>query len=191
MIEKKFIFLIITICLVLFSCSLDYGSNNIEDSSAPELIFYNTELARYENGLLSTVLKAKELEQYSKDDAMYGKELEFFLLDKNGNKTITGSSMLLSADTKKELYYLYDKVLVTSYEQDIQIEADNLRWDNKTEQLISSKDSKIKLSFGYFSSNEPNTKMNVEGFNFSASGVDDSYVFNGNVEGTIITGDQS
>lgn len=186
-IQRTLFFLLIPLCY--FSCSLDYGDKEEKKSSSPEFVFYNTNLSRFENGKLSTVLLAEELEQYSNEDSIYGKNLSFTTYNSNGETTMQGSCKMLSANTNTELYYLFDDVLITNIEQNLQIKAENLKWDNNTEQLVSSGERKIILKSGETknSETETNATIEVQGDKFSASGIDNSYYFAGPVSGVIVT----
>ena len=89
-------------------------------------------------------------------------------------------------------------VSITSYEQNINIQAKNLKWNNKTEQLTSSKDDIVTISNieedskdGYVkSSSENNSKISLQGKGFSASGVTRQYTFRESTTGKIITQDK-
>ena len=171
-------FLVLSASTILFfSCSLDYGAERSVKDIVPEFVFINTHFTRYENSRKTMDMDADELEQYASDRSCYAKNPAFTTFDENNNAATTGSCSLLAMDTKNEIYTLYEKIKLKNNEQNMQIIADNLKWNAKTEQLTSGADDYVELF---------RDDVEIFGRGFSASGITLSYAFGYDVSGTII-----
>ena len=181
-----------------YGCSLDYESDTPEQIRAPEFTFENLELTKIEKGRKKAIINANILEQYHKLNASYAKDVRFKLLNDNNLIEVEGESELLSVDNKTETYTMFNFVSITSYEQNMNIKAKNLKWNNKTEQLTSSQDDIVTISnlqedskAGYVKPKSENTsQITLEGKGFSASGVTWQYAFKNATTGKIIIEDK-
>lgn len=175
---------------VLTSCSIDYTVPSVAESDKPEFIFNNASFSRSEGGSIKAVLYAGVIELYRGEDSMYGKDLSFIVYGSKGDLSVTGSCGLMAADTTNESYSFFDDVSITSYEQNLRVEADNVRWDGKTGQLVSAGVAPVRVYSGGFS-NESSSSVTAEltGMGFSADGERLEYVFSEGVSGTIYTQD--
>ena len=173
------------------SCSLDYSVPSVGESDKPEFIFKNASFSRTESGTVKAVVYADEIELYRSEDCMYGSGISFVVYNENGVLSVSGSCGLFSADTTREEYYFYDDVNITSYEQDMRVEADNVNWNGKTEQLVSAGVSPVRIYSGGFSSSGGSGKSSVSaeltGMGFSADGGNLDYQFANGVSGTLYT----
>ena len=188
--------------LVLFSffgCSLDYDSDTPEQIRAPEFTFENLELTKIEKGRKKAIINANILEQYHKLNASYAKDVRFKLFNDNNLIEVEGESELLSVDNKSETYTMFNSVSITSYEQNMNIQAKNLKWNNKIEQLTSSQDDIVTISnltstekTGYAKPKSENTsQITLQGKGFSASGVTWQYAFKNATTGKITIEDNA
>lgn len=193
---KTLSFFCITIYfLMLLSCSLNYSNDEDFSEKAPEIIFNNLSLFSVENQQLKTSLKAEVFEQYSKDNIMYAKNTSFTLYNSKNEIETEGSCGILEVNRDKDIYTLLSNVIISAYEQDMKISANAIKWDNKTEQLVSNADEYVSLTSGlerlsdkYASpSSSGNSTINLQGGKFSASGVSRTYQFDSPIEGSIIT----
>jgi hypothetical protein len=178
--------------MLLFSCSIDYSIPSVSESDKPEFIFKNASFSRTEGGRVKAVVYADEIELYRSEDCMYGSGISFVVYNADGNLSVAGSCGLFSADTSKEQYYFYDEVNLTSYEQDMRVEADNINWNGKTEQLVSAGVAPVRIYSGGFSgsssgSGTSSVTAELTGMGFSADGNRLEYVFLDGVSGTIYT----
>ena len=160
------------------SCSLDYAQGVNSESSVPEFVFSNATFNRYENSKLTMSLKALQLEQYKSDGATYGQNVTFSTWNDKNELETEGSCGLLSANTKDKIYMMFNDILLKSNTQNIEIRADNLRWDGQNEQLTTGADDKVSIT---------RNDIEIEGRGFSASGVSRSFAFAQPVSGTIET----
>ena len=193
-----FISSLVIFLLFFFSgCSLDYESDTPEQIKAPEFSFENLELTKIEKGKKTAVIQASKLDQYHKIDASYAQNIKFTLFNNNLIK-IEGEADLLSLDNKSEIYTMFNSVSITSYEQNMQIQAKNLKWNNKTEQLTSSAEDIVTITniptpteSGYVKPKSENTnQISLQGKGFSASGVTWQYAFKNATTGKIIINDK-
>lgn len=193
-----------TLCsLLLLSCSLKYDSDADVAEGAPELIFSNVSITRLEDNAVSVKMESRQMEQYRGENAVYAKDISFSLFNKNNEIILEGKCGMLSADNDAEVYGLFSDVEIRNYEQNMKISAQNIKWNNKTEQLTSEKNDIVCIAGGQIPATEPrrdggkyakpqsaaNTKLDVRGTGFSASGVSMSYQFEQLLEGTIKTDD--
>lgn len=162
------------------SCSLKYEEGmNIEDKM-PELIFTNADLTRYKDGKLTMELKAEQVEQYKDNGSTYARNPEFSTWDSNDNLDTTGSCSLLAVNSKENVYTLFSDILINNSSNDVEIHAQNLRFNGNTKQLIAGKDEEVEII---------RENLALVGTGFSASGISNSFSFNSGVSGTLITED--
>ena len=172
------------------SCSIDYTVPSVAESDKPEFVFKNASFSRTEGGSVKAVLYAGEIELYRSEDSMYGKDLSFVVYDSDGELSVTGSCGLISADTSREEYIFYDDVSITSYGQNMRVEADNVSWNAKTGQLVSAGVAPVRVFSGGFSNTKSSSiSAELTGMGFSADGERMDYVFSEGVSGTIFTQD--
>ena len=92
------------------SCSLKYDESvNAEDSN-PEFVFTHAKLIRYKKGEESAKVYADSIEQYKNSNITYGKNVSFTTYDDKQTVETEGSCGYLYADSKKEIYELYDGI---------------------------------------------------------------------------------
>lgn len=185
---RNLIFLCFWLELFCFSsCSLNYNSENSLTSQSPEFVFSNPRYIRINQGKLNLEITADTIEQYANEDTMYAKNIKFALYNESEEKSAEGEGKLLSANLEKGLYFLFDDIRVKSFEQNISISTSSLRWDDNSEQLTTDFQNPEKSKVYIVSEKEPSIK--IEGYGFSGSGYDNSYVFTGEVSGEITTKD--
>ncbi|MBO7639463.1 MAG: LPS export ABC transporter periplasmic protein LptC [Treponema sp.] len=167
--------------LAITSCSLKYEEGvNIEDKM-PELVFTNADLIRYKDGKPSMELKAEEVEQYKDNGSTYARNPNFSTWDSEEKVDTTGSCGLLSINTKENIYTLFSDILINNASNDVEISAQNMRYNGNTKQLTAGLDEEFEIK---------REGLTLTGRGFSASGVSNSFAFNSGVEGTMITQDQ-
>lgn len=192
---KNFVFFI-CVTIVLCSCSLDYGTKDDDESSAPEFIFDDIQMVKIENGKKDSVIQADKMEQYRNIDAVFAQNVTFTVYNDEEKISIEGLCGLLSADNDNDIYTLSGEVEVTAYEQNLQIECSSLRWNNETEQLTNGKNELVTITSGLKNQDSSYAKpekvtensLVMTGYGLAASGVSRTYTVSQQVEGTIITG---
>lgn len=160
------------------SCSLNYGEGEEPESNNPEFIFRNAKFQRIEDRKLKVTLNAERLEQYKLNNAMYAQNIFFESYDKNGKLDTKGSCSLLDINNRDEIYYLFNQILIENLSQNVEIHAQNLKWDSNSEQLTSGQSDSVVIK---------RNDLQITGKGFSASGVSKSFVFTEGVEGIIQT----
>lgn len=174
---------ILLVTVILFaSCSLDYGHTDDTESSNPEFIFKNASFNRFEEKNLVMQLKAERLEQYKTDNAMFAQNIEFSTWNKKNELQNTGKCALLDINNKDKIYYLFKEILIKNIPQNVEIQAENLKWDNDSEQLTSGLNDEVTVK---------RDDLQISGKAFSASGISKSFVFNETVQGVIMTKEKS
>ena len=173
-------FLLIILVPLSFSCSLNYLQGENSESSIPEFCFKNANYTKYEANKRNVTLKAEQLEQYKSDNAVFARNAHFETFDEEEAMETGGSCQLIAADTKKEIYTLYGDIILSLPKQDMEIAADTLNFNKKTEQITSGKSSEVRLT---------KKDITMQGYGFSASGVSKSFSFIDTVSGTINTSD--
>ncbi len=180
----------IVLCILfLSSCSLDYFEQEDAAATSPEFTFFDATFSRTEDNKIAVEMIVDQLEQYSERGLTYAKYPNFTLYDANQDITTIGFCDVLSVDTELDEYIFYGNVSVISYEHDAKIEASNLRWDGEKEVFSGVKGEVVSIEIGGDATNNSSegarTELVVSGENFSASGVDFSYSFEGPVSGSI------
>lgn len=178
--QKNSKFLLAVLCLSVFtaSCSLKYEQDVPADEKTPELSFTQASFSRYENNDISFRLEASLLEQYKKTNLSFAKDAQFFTWDENQKLDTTGASDLLSLDQNNEIYTLFDNISISNLSNNVEIYADALRYNGQTEQLTSNRDTMVYIS---------RDGTQISGKGFSASGISKSFSFTSEIEGEIIT----
>lgn len=161
--------------LLYTACSLQYEEAVSIDDSVPELTFRTIELSRYRDYNRTIQLSAALLEQYRDTGASYAKDASFVTWTDEQALDTEGSCGLLSLNTKDELYTLFGNIEMRNHTNNVTLLAQNLRWNGKTEQLISGAQDQVTLI---------KDGLSLTGMGFSASGVTHRFVFEKGVTGS-------
>ena len=153
---------------------------NIEDKM-PELIFTNAEFNRYKDGNISMQLKSEQVEQYKDNGSTYARNPNFSTWNNEKKLDTTGSCNLLSINTKEDIYTMFSDIHIDNSTNDVEIHAQNLKYNGNTKQLTAGKDEEVEIR---------REGLTMVGTGFSASGVSNSFSFSSDVSGTLITNDQ-
>lgn len=156
------------------SCSLQYNQTVYAEEYIPEFIFRDAEFTRYENYDRSIRLKAEKLEQYKTTLEAYAEQASFFTWEA-GSLDTEGKCHYLSLNTKDKIYTMFSDILIKNYSQDLEMTAQNLKWNGNTEQLTAGAGETVYIR---------HEGLTMEGAGFSASGISKSYSFDYDVEGT-------
>lgn len=179
---KKYCFSIFFITFAFCSCSLKYNNNESAEEKIPEFVFSDASFSRYENNKKTLNLSAQTLEQYKDGKSTFAKDVTFQTYDKKGEEETSGQAGYLAMDTKEGMYKLFDDISIESKKDELTVKASALKWNEKTEQLSSSKADVVTLE---------KDGTTIRGVGFSASGVSKKYSFEKNVSGTIHTKDNN
>ncbi|MCQ2596443.1 MAG: LPS export ABC transporter periplasmic protein LptC [Treponema sp.] len=172
---RVFALLIIGFQVFLASCSLKYAQEQKVDEIIPEFTFSDTKLTRYEGNKKTLELNVDKLEQFKDGSSMYAKDVVFSLFEDN-KLTTEGSCVYLGADTKKEIYELFDSIRISNKKENFSVTGRSFHWDGKSEQLVAGRNDTVTVE---------KDGMVVRGSGFSASGASSSYRFTSVVTGNI------
>lgn len=170
---------LLLLLLAFSSCSLKYDENHSGTDSSPELEFKDADYKKYEDNKLSTQIQAQTLEQY-KDSSTYAKNARFKTWNSGGDLLTEGYCALLGINSDTKIYTLFNEIFIDNIEQNFKINAESLKWNSETKQMVSTKDGNVKLT---------RSDIEIQGSGFSASGASKSFEFTNPVTGTITTDD--
>ena len=162
----------------LASCSLNYGEAVNTQSSVPEFIFRGASYKRYEEKKLSMELNADTIEQYKTDSSSFASNAQFRMWNKNGSLETEGSCKLLGMNSQQKLYTMFTDIVLKNHDKNMEIRAQNLKWNGTNEQLVSGKNDTVYLK---------KDDLEREGKGFSASGISKSFAFTDSVSGSMST----
>lgn len=163
-------------CTLLASCSLNYEDNRKESlHSSPELSFQTVIFNRYENNKITVSVSADKIEQYT-SNVSYAKQASFDFWNEKNERQVTGSCKLMSIQTYKNIFALYDDIQITDIKNESEINASALKWDSGKKFLVSDKSKMVRLS---------KKKIEIEGTCFSAAEETNSFEFASGVSGII------
>ena len=175
-------FLAVAVIFLFFNaCSLKYENSISVENSVPEMIAENASFYRTEDGKKTLQIEASKLEQYKSGNSTYAKDISFKTFDKDGKTSTEGKSTYISADSEKEEYILLDDIQVRDAQHGINIFAESLHWNGKTEQLTSGKDEEVTLE---------KDNLKLSGKDFAASTISRSFSFGKNVSGIVETSEE-
>lgn len=164
--------------LLFLSCSIKYDSTVEISDVVPEFVFEDASVIRYENKKVKITVEADKMEEYKDSSETFAKGVDFSAYNDNEELTTEGQCGYLFADTDKKIYQLYDNITLNSITEKTKFYADEIKWNEKTEQLTSGKSDSVKIE-------KEDTIM--VGSGFSASGVSKTFSFTGAVSGDIET----
>lgn len=165
--------------LLLSSCSLEYYKSGNSESSTPEFIFNKAIFSRYESGNPKFQMTADKIEQYKSDGSTYARNTNFKSYNSKSELEAEGFCGLLEAKTNSEKYKLFNDIYLNMLSEKMEINAQRLFFDKKSEQITSDYDSEVTLKKDDFE---------ITGTGFSGSSLSRKFTFDCNVYGTIQTG---
>lgn len=161
----------------LAGCSLKYQSDALAEQNVPQLRLENAVYKKYADNKKNIELKSSVFEQYKGINRSYAKDVEFVIYDSAMQPKSTGKTAIISADTKDQIYTLYDGIEFNDTTQNINIKGDSLKWNGNTEQLVSAKGREITIV---------KDNLKITGKDFSASAVSNTFLFSSSVKGSQI-----
>ncbi|WP_407436381.1 LPS export ABC transporter periplasmic protein LptC [Treponema sp.] len=161
----------------LAGCSLKYQSDALAEQNVPQLRLENVVYKKYADNKKNIELKSSVFEQYKGINRSYAKDVEFIIFDSAMMPKSTGKTAIISADTKDQIYTLYDGIEFNDTTQNINIKGDSLKWNGNTEQLVSAKGREITIV---------KDNLKITGKDFSASAVSNTFLFSSSVKGSQI-----
>ncbi len=177
-----FVFLL---ALCFASCSLNYdiAGKGAAENLIPEMIINKAEFTRVKNRKEILSFKADKLELYKTDDLICGENIYFSIFNDSQKILTEGSSRYFSANQYTEIYTLLGDVELNSYEENFLLNAERLKWNGKTEQLVSAKDDTVVMKKGF--NNKKDGSFSVQGKGFAASLFKKEFSFDGGISGSV------
>lgn len=170
----KRIYFSLLVIFLFTGCSLKYDENSAVSQDAPELIFSNPVVSRFENGVLNARLSAQEFERYKKNAVVYAHNVEFESYDMNNQIETSGKCGYLSMNQDAGQYLLFDSIQLFSRNYDASFYANYLKWNDESQQLTGSLRDTVRIE---------KSDGIIFGTGFSASALSGSFKFNGTVTG--------
>ena len=159
------------------ACSLKYQRDTVSELNVPQISFEDATVCQFSDNKVTTKLVGSVYEQYKNTGAIYAKDATFYLYDDSGKEKATASVVLLGADPQNEIYEFFDGISFVDNDQNTKISGQSLKWNTKTEQLVSFKNQEITVK---------KENLEITGKDFSASAISDTFLFSGTVHGTQI-----
>lgn len=160
--------------LFLSSCSLKYKRELLSENSVPEISFENISLKRYSDNAKTVELTSELLEQYKDTNLAYARNVSFNSFDSSAKINSTGKAALLGINSRDEVYTVFDGIEFVDLDQEIEINGDSLKWNGKSQQLVSAKDKEITIK---------KDSLVITGKSFSASAISNTFLFSDSVHG--------
>lgn len=175
---KKLLLTVFSILLFSLSgCSLKYNSELISEENVPQIRLENIVMRRYSDNKKNLELTSSIYEQYKNASQSYARNASFTLYDSNMNETSKGVTGIISSNSNDQIFALFDGIEFYDQNQNIKIAGDSLKWNGKTEQLVSAKNSEITIK---------KDDLIITGKDFSASAVSNTFLFSNSVRGNQI-----
>lgn len=168
---------------LFWACSFDYGTAAPSEEEQPELIMYDVEYVRVENGKPMVQFKAERAEQYEESRTMKLSNFSFTQFNQNnddedtvGDTTGFAGSGVINMDSKDVI--LDEGVFIDAASEDMQISTENLNWIDKTKELNAGNTEEVFV--------ERSDGTIIKGVGFSADLRTRTWEFSGGISGTYV-----
>lgn len=168
---------------LFWACSFDYGAAAPSEEEQPELIMYDVEYVRVENGKPMVQFKAERAEQYEESRTMKLSNFSFTQFNQNnddedtvGDTTGFAGSGVINMDSKDVI--LDEEVFINAASEDMQISTENLNWIDKTKELNAGSTEEVFV--------ERSDGTIIKGVGFSADLRTRTWEFSGGISGTYV-----
>ena len=185
-------FFVLFFAILFTSCSLNYETNREDRVILPDLYFENLNISKIEGGNLKTKVFAHSLEQYNKSRMSFAEDVSFDLFTEDKEIQVQGKCGLISINPTDEVYTMFNGIEIKSYEQNLAVKAEALKWNNQTEQLSAPIEYNVTITNDIIvpenavkSENDSSSKMTLVGKKFAASGVTRTYSFGKSLHGKV------
>jgi LPS export ABC transporter protein LptC len=176
--KSKLIVCLFLVVVLFWGCSFEYGSLNSSGEEQPEIVMYDVEYVRVENGEPMVQFKAEKAEQYDENRTMKLSNFSFTQFNQNEDDTsgFAGSGVI---DLDSKDVVLNDGVYIDAVSEDMQISTAELNWKDKTKELNAGINEEV------FVERSDGTVINGSGFSADLrtrtwefeSGISGTYVY--------------
>ncbi len=162
-----------------WGCSFDYGTVEPPAEEQPDIVMYDVEYVRVENGEPMVKFNAEKAEHYEKSRTMKLSNFSFTQFNQDEDKEDTSGfagSGVINLDSKD--VSLDGGVHVDVPSEDIEISASKLDWKDKPKHLNAGSQSEVFIE-------RPDGTV-IQGSGFSADLQSRSWEFSGGISGTYV-----
>jgi LPS export ABC transporter protein LptC len=178
---EKALALLLTICGFFAACSFDYGNNQTQDDSKPDIIMLDVEYVRVRGGDVQVRLWAESAERFETANTMNLRNFTFEEFSDGNEVNIAGSAGSASVEMDSGNISLTGGVKVSVESEDYTIETPELHWLDKEKQLSTSADGEVLIT--------RSDGKNFIGRGFSADARYRTWVFESGIEGYYVESD--
>lgn len=154
-------FALIPFIFMFSSCSLRYSAPPYNEGNIPEFVFENTVFTRVTDGKTMAKVKSDLLEQYRSSLELYARNVAFKAYNEEGGGIGEGSGDYVFYDNLHKKCILFGNIKIREYKNDLFITACQLKWDEKSRQLVGGEEGKVSIE-------GKNMKFIGKGFSFSS-----------------------
>ncbi|MCL2294879.1 MAG: LPS export ABC transporter periplasmic protein LptC [Spirochaetes bacterium] len=169
---------------LLFSCSFDYRAAMLADeigAGTPNAIIINLEETVVRRGVVAYRLRADRAEVFERDNLTVFTNIGFTEYTRRGEIATQGEVGHANFFSDTENMEFYDLFRIESLQQGYFITGETIFWDGRNRTLAADFDQKVTIGRedGSF----------IRGRGFSAGASDNSFKFEGGVEGVFVSED--
>ena len=175
------IFLFCSICLLIFSCSLDYSDVYVtEDLSEdiPDSVLYDFTHTSVQKGTPVFRLSARKALVYNKKKETRLEEIHFQEFSTKGEIITEGQAAEATFFTETEDAEFWGDLMFYSLTEEATFSTDYLYWDNDNRKLTGKEEVPLRI--------QRDSGTHIEGIGFEAEAVTRSVTFSGPVNGMYI-----
>ena len=173
---------LLTILILLASCSFDYGNQEGADKNQPDIVMENVEYVRVRSADPQARFQAERLERYEERGII---ELRNFSFEQFGSSVeeinAYGRAGSASVEIESGDIHLDDGVRIDVDTEDLAIETKWLEWKDKERTLTGGEEEEVNIY--------QESGTDFTGIGFRADARRRTWEFTGNVSGTYIQDD--
>lgn len=140
--------LVFTMAIVILSCSIDHGDIEIAEEigeNIPDSVIENFSYTSVDNGSIIFRLYSKKAENYSKKKETILDEVVFREYNSNNEMVTEGTARKGVIYTESDDAKLTGSLIIYSANNEAEITADYLYWDDSNKSLTGSENGNVKL----------------------------------------------
>jgi len=151
--KKKTVICVISLLFVLILCSChtrtaEDAQTDIAQIEHPDIIFQKVNYTIGQTGLFPIYITADSIEVYNKENQTIVSGMTFVQKDKTGSIVMTGSCDEAIIETTTNAAQLTGNVILNRPGDELSIEADDLNFDYKNQQIKTDKTVILKYNKG-------------------------------------------
>ena len=170
--------------LCFWGCSFDYGELEQEKEEQPDIVMYNVEYVRVENGNPMVKFDAEKAEHYEKSRTMKLSNFSFTQFNNSEDTEDTSGFAgygVINLDSKDVT--LQDGVSINVESEDMHITTKNLKWKDKTKELEAGSYEEVRV--------DRSDGTSIGGSGFKADLRSRTWEFSDGISGTYVHTEES